>query len=67
MSFRFLRGYILGDWIEIEVGFVGLPSRETRETFGDSVPAISFAFVFFTNILGEVEGTLAGAAPARPL
>lgn len=46
---------------------MGLPSRETRATFGDSVPAIGFAFMFFPNIFGEVEGTLAGAAPARLL
>ena len=56
--------------MEIEAGlagFVGLPSRETRETFGDNVPAVAFAFVSFPNIFGEVGGTHAGAAPARLL
>ena len=56
--------------MEIEAGlagFVGLASRETRETFGDSVPAVALAFVFFPNIFGEVGGTQAGAAPVRLL
>ena len=48
-------------------GFAGLPSRETRETFGDSVPAVAFAFVSLPNTFGEVGGTQAGAAPARLL
>ena len=56
--------------MEIEAGlasFAGLPSRETRDTFGDNVPAVDFAFVFFPNIFGEVGGTQAGAAPVRLL
>jgi len=69
-SFRILGSYIPGDWIEIEacfVGCVGLPSRETREVFGDSVPVVGFALIFFPSIFGEVEDTRAGTAPARLL
>ena len=60
LSFRILGSYVPGDWIEIEagfVGFVGLPGRETRETFGDSVTIVGFALIFFPSIFGEVGGT----------
>lgn len=70
LSFRILGSYVLGDWIEMGasfVGFVGLPGRETRETFGDSVPMVGFALIFFPSIFGEVGGTRAGATPAMLL
>ena len=36
------------------VGFAGLPSRETRGTFGDSTPIIGLNFASFTDIFEEV-------------